>query len=535
VKAHAFGFRVPANAPECRKRFPISISPRDLRTSIRSAGFERQADAWAARVSGLPSPRSLSVASAEPPQLGVGRPLPPQTRANMEASFGHNFANVRVHADRAANDATRKLGALAFTRDNDIAFRAGHFDPSTREGRNLLGHELAHVVQQRTEADAPPVQARVPDNDAHFPCRTIPATGTNPGRAGRMSTADLNARETQAGALATQGAAALRATPLSETTRGLVWQWFHLDYNDPRIRCRQVATIADRFERVARDIRDSDNTYRCTMTGEPEGDCAGNFAWTWAGLTRHISLCSAFWGQAFDEQAATLMHEWMHYDFIRRGLRDQPTGGFDNAACYAAFASEVVSGAADPVNAGLCTSNTDPLPARDDTRINLPCPRSTYLTLSASGGYLGGGLRGGGGRRLLGFGLDLNFPLTRMHDWELTVGARLGSLRPTTPEQETALTLGLRVGTQFRYRPWRFGFQVGGHVEAGGLFSRGTAGEKTDPYAIGGLSAGFNIHTSRNTALQIFGELGAGAGLDTSNDRLFGLFQAGIGLAFQLQ
>jgi hypothetical protein len=63
------------------------------------------------------------------------------------------------------------------------------------------------------------------------------------------------ARETQAGALATQGANALRATPLPETTRGLVWERFRLDYNDPRIRCRQVATIADRFEKVARDIR----------------------------------------------------------------------------------------------------------------------------------------------------------------------------------------------------------------------------------------------------------------------------------------
>ena len=44
-----------------------------------------------------------------------------------------------------------------------------------------------------------------------------------------------------------------------------------------------------------------------------------------------------------------------------------------------------------------------------------------------------------------------------------------------------------------------FGFQVGGHVEAGGLFRPATAGDKTDPYAIGGISAGFNIHTSRNT------------------------------------
>ena len=39
---------------------------------------------------------------------------------------------------------------------------------------------------------------------------------------------------------------------------------------------------------------------------------------------------------------------------------------------------------------------------------------------------------------------------------------------------------------------------VGGHVEAGGLFRPATAGDKTDPYAIGGISAGFNIHTSHH-------------------------------------
>src|SRR5690606_7200429 len=48
-----------------------------------------------------------------------------------------------------ADDAARKLDALAFTRGSDIYFRSGAYDPESEPGKRLLAHELAHVVQQR--------------------------------------------------------------------------------------------------------------------------------------------------------------------------------------------------------------------------------------------------------------------------------------------------------------------------------------------------------------------------------------------------
>jgi len=41
------------------------------------------------------------------------------------------------------------LGALAYTKGNDIHFAPGAYNPGSSKGKQLLGHELAHVVQQR--------------------------------------------------------------------------------------------------------------------------------------------------------------------------------------------------------------------------------------------------------------------------------------------------------------------------------------------------------------------------------------------------
>jgi hypothetical protein len=77
-----------------------------------------------------------------------GRPLDANTRAFMEPRFGHDFSQVRVHADEKAAESARAVGALAYTVGRDVVFGAGHYAPETREGRRLLAHELAHVVQQ---------------------------------------------------------------------------------------------------------------------------------------------------------------------------------------------------------------------------------------------------------------------------------------------------------------------------------------------------------------------------------------------------
>lgn len=77
---------------------------------------------------------------------GVG--LDVFTRAAMEAHFGRRFDDVRVHTDVKAAEAARSVDALAYTVGRHVVFGAGQYAPSTSAGKQLLAHELTHVVQQ---------------------------------------------------------------------------------------------------------------------------------------------------------------------------------------------------------------------------------------------------------------------------------------------------------------------------------------------------------------------------------------------------
>src|SRR5579862_1824576 len=63
----------------------------------------------------------------------------------MESALGANFSDVRIHVGSEA----AAIGAIAFTWGSDIHFAPGQYNPHTSNGQFLLGHELAHVVQQR--------------------------------------------------------------------------------------------------------------------------------------------------------------------------------------------------------------------------------------------------------------------------------------------------------------------------------------------------------------------------------------------------
>lgn len=90
------------------------------------------------------------VTQVQPPSVapGPGRPLDGDVRSGMEARFGHDFSQVRVHSDEKSAATTRAYGALAYTTGSDIFFNSGRYRPDTATGRRLLAHELAHVVQQ---------------------------------------------------------------------------------------------------------------------------------------------------------------------------------------------------------------------------------------------------------------------------------------------------------------------------------------------------------------------------------------------------
>ncbi len=93
---------------------------------------------------------------------GSGRPLEPHIKSQMTDSFGYDFSEVRIHADKEAAELCASLNAQAFAIGNDIFFNEGKFDPESDTGKELLAHELTHVVQQRDEVQRARVHRKDP-------------------------------------------------------------------------------------------------------------------------------------------------------------------------------------------------------------------------------------------------------------------------------------------------------------------------------------------------------------------------------------
>ena len=150
----------------CEKR--QSSLQRKLMIGASNDPLEQEADRIADRVLAMPT---HAAASAAPPRIqrfsgqangqmnvvpasvdqvlaGPGVPLERAFRQDMEQRFGHEFSRVRVHAGATADHSARDVHAHAYTVGRDIVFGAGRFAPGTLDGRRLIAHELAHVVQQ---------------------------------------------------------------------------------------------------------------------------------------------------------------------------------------------------------------------------------------------------------------------------------------------------------------------------------------------------------------------------------------------------
>jgi hypothetical protein len=83
---------------------------------------------------------------------GGGRALDRPVGEHVGAALGDSLSDVRIHADGAAAALARAVSARAFTVGSDIFFGQGEYRPVTPAGRELLTHELVHVVQQRGAA-----------------------------------------------------------------------------------------------------------------------------------------------------------------------------------------------------------------------------------------------------------------------------------------------------------------------------------------------------------------------------------------------
>lgn len=78
----------------------------------------------------------------------VGQALPIALRQQLETAFAADLSAVRLHTDVPAQLLARQHGALALAAGAHIYFAPDRFSPHSAAGRDLLAHEITHVLQQ---------------------------------------------------------------------------------------------------------------------------------------------------------------------------------------------------------------------------------------------------------------------------------------------------------------------------------------------------------------------------------------------------
>ncbi len=159
--------------PTTRRKAPAGYDPtrRDgMPRYLRESGEPGSALAQETRghesTSGMPrylreAPTSVASGSTKS-ELGPAQSLTPELVSRFSQAYGQDLSDVRVHT---ASPVPGGLGARALTTGKDVAFAAGEYRPESTEGRKLIGHELAHVVQQRGGPRGP--QAKGLSVDSH--------------------------------------------------------------------------------------------------------------------------------------------------------------------------------------------------------------------------------------------------------------------------------------------------------------------------------------------------------------------------------
>ncbi|WP_416138192.1 DUF4157 domain-containing protein [Halomonas sp. HK25] len=155
---------------ECQQNMALGLQTR-LSIGASDDPLEGEADRAAAQVLHM-NPANIGTARAASPVLSrrgtgahgghrdavpdsvhhtlrcAGEPLTGSARAYFEPRFGHDFGKVRVHRDALAARSARDVEAYAYTVGHSVVFGRGQYAPDALAGRELLAHELAHVIQQ---------------------------------------------------------------------------------------------------------------------------------------------------------------------------------------------------------------------------------------------------------------------------------------------------------------------------------------------------------------------------------------------------
>lgn len=132
---------------EAAKPEEQALQKKLMRAAEQSEQQEEQDEQATASAAGTPDVEPSMEERVEQTR-GRGVPLPDAVLRDMEKQFGQDLSRVVIHNDAHATELCKELNARAFTVGNDIYFAPGEYAPETDSGRELLAHELTHVVQQ---------------------------------------------------------------------------------------------------------------------------------------------------------------------------------------------------------------------------------------------------------------------------------------------------------------------------------------------------------------------------------------------------
>lgn len=345
---------------------PALTGGQSLPPSARVA-LERQVGSFFSRTTPEQPPSAPQTAGLAVSQPGEAAERQADAAATHRTTGGapYDFGRVRVHTDAQAVASARAFDALAYTVGHDIVFATGRYNPESTAGRELIAHELAHVVQQTRHGSERRQVQRLVDPD-RVSCANTPRTypifttiGTDD-PVGVITDADALAIEMLTNTIDVLTDIRTRViageTPgwpligdaLGESMRTRL----RLNPDDPAIWTgtgpRTVEIVIRWLTNVRGVLQGGRVRYICigpTCT-------AGDWARTIPGLMR-IRLCRDFWRDTHDPlngRALTLVHEASH---IYYGTEDVG-GGLGSAHCLEQFVSDANGVPVHPDFAASC-------------------------------------------------------------------------------------------------------------------------------------------------------------------------------------
>ncbi|HEX8065523.1 MAG TPA: DUF4157 domain-containing protein [Thermoleophilaceae bacterium] len=292
------------------------------RVRLHGDAAERDADRIAERLTGAPPPvRRASTSGWEPAapsipedlvsSLGAGRPLDRASRGFFEPRLGRDLGDVRVHDGARAAESAHAIEAAAFTVGRDVVFGRDRYAPATGEGRRLLAHELAHVVQQGGEP-------RAVQREAIESCTT-------------PESESITEAVTRAYADCSFAIELLARRPLPDAARQALWLALRTDSDSiadfavRNLRSIRQRMINERF--VCSHPRDAGYSDHCT------GTTYAYVSETGAGRTRHnvgpVTICVPNFSRLAEHaKAGAIIHESAHL-----ALNISDTGYFSKPDC----------------------------------------------------------------------------------------------------------------------------------------------------------------------------------------------------------